>query len=248
VLSLLASERQTGYFATAFRVTEVLIAVPALIIGAAFPILARAARDDRERLDYATGRLVEVGLVIGVWLALGILLAADPIITVLAGDSSDPSVGLLRIQSLALVATFVIIPCGYALLSLHRHRAILLANVVALVTSIGLSAVLVPAYDATGAAVALLAAEVVLAASTLAAVVRVRPAVGAVLRRAPAVMAAGAAAGLVGLVPGAPDLVLVAVALIAFPLLLIAVRRFPPEVLDALRGLRRADGEDTRSG
>jgi O-antigen/teichoic acid export membrane protein len=240
VLSLQATERETGYFATAFRVTEILIAVPALIIGAAFPILARAARDDRDRLDYAAGRLVEVGLVIGVWLALGVFLAAEPIIRVLAGDQSDPSIGLLRIQSLALVATFVIVPCGYVLLSLHRHRAILVANLVALATSLGLSAVLVPAYDATGAAVALLAAELSLAAMVLGLVVTSRPAVARVLPRAPAILAAGVVAGLAGLIPGIPALVAAPVALLAYPLLLLAVRRFPPEVADALRGLRSA--------
>jgi O-antigen/teichoic acid export membrane protein len=238
-LSLLSSERQTGYFATAFRVVEVLVAVPALIIGAAFPILARAARDDRDRLDNAAARLVEVGIIAGVWLALGLFLAARPIITVLAGDQSDPSVALLRIQSLALIATFVIVAAGYVLLSLQRHRALLVANGVALSTSLGLSAVLVPAYDATGAAVALLAAEVVLAATTLALVVRVRPVVGRAVRRAPAIVAAGAVAGLIGLVPGLPALAAAVLALIVYPLLLMLVRRFPPEVSHALGGVCR---------
>ena len=71
---------------------EVLIAVPALIIGAAFPILTRAARDDTDRLDNAAARLVEVGLIIGTWTTLGLFLAAEPIIAVLAGEQSDPSV------------------------------------------------------------------------------------------------------------------------------------------------------------
>jgi O-antigen/teichoic acid export membrane protein len=235
MLSLLGTERETGYFATAFRVVEILIVVPALIIGAAFPILVRAARDDRERLDYAAGRLVEVGVVIGTWFTLGLFLAAQPIITVLAGDRSDPSVELLRIQSFALIATFLIVTGGYVLLSLHQHRTTLVVNLLALATSLGLSAALVPAYGATGAAVAVLAAEVVLAAAVMAAVVRLRPVVGRALWRAPAVLAAGAVAGLVGLVPGLPDLAVAILALLIYPLLLIAVRRFPPEVADALR-------------
>ena len=41
VMSLIASVVQTGYFATSFRVTEVLIGVPALAV-AGFPILSRA--------------------------------------------------------------------------------------------------------------------------------------------------------------------------------------------------------------
>jgi O-antigen/teichoic acid export membrane protein len=233
-LSLLSTERETGYFATAFRVVEILIAVPALIIGAAFPILTRAARDDRDRLDYAAGRLLEVGVVLGTWMALGLFLAAEPIITVLAGDRSDPSVGLLRIQGFALIATFVIVTSGYVLLSLHRHRTILLVNVAGVVASVALSALLVTAYDAVGAAVAVLATEIVLAAASLVAVLRVRPALAGAVRRAPAVLAAGGLAGLVGLA-GLPDLVAAVLALALYPLLLVAVRRFPPEVADALR-------------
>jgi O-antigen/teichoic acid export membrane protein len=233
-LSLLASERETGYFATAFRVVEVLIAVPALIIGAAFPILTRAARDDTNRLDNAASRLVEVGLILGTWTTLGLFLAAEPIIAVLAGDQFDPSVSLLRIQSFALMATFVIVASGYVLLSLHCHRTLLLVNVAALGVSLICNAVLVPTYEATGAAVAVLVAEVVLAAASLAAVIRRRPAVVVAVRRAPAVIGAGLVAGLVGFA-GLPDLVAAILALLLFPLLLVAVRRFPPEVRDALR-------------
>lgn len=233
-LSLLATERETGYFATAFRVVEMLIAVPGLIIGAAFPILTRAARDDHDRLDYAAGRLLEVGVVLGTGMALGLFLAADPIVFVLAGDASEPSVELLRIQSFALIATFVIVTSGYVLLSLHRHRTILLVNIAAVVASVVLSVVLVLAYDATGAAVAVLAAELVLAVASLVAVVRQRPELARAVRRMPAILAAGLVAGLVGFT-GMPDLLDTFVALALYPLLLLAVRRFPPEVADALR-------------
>ena len=111
-LSLLATERETSVFATAFRVIEVLIAVPALIVGAAFPLLVRAARDDHDRLDYAAGRLVDVSVVLGTWLALGLFLGAEPIIELLAGDGWEASVALLRIQSAALIATFLIVSSG----------------------------------------------------------------------------------------------------------------------------------------
>ncbi|MEA2150331.1 MAG: hypothetical protein QOD69_2161, partial [Solirubrobacteraceae bacterium] len=131
-LSLLASERATGYFGTALRVMEVLIGLPLLVIGAAFPILARASRDDRARLDSATGRLVEVSLVLGVWFALVVAVAAGPIITLLAGADFGPSVDLLRILAVALIASFVTVACGYALLSLRAHRAILVADGIAL--------------------------------------------------------------------------------------------------------------------
>jgi O-antigen/teichoic acid export membrane protein len=235
MLSVLGSERETGYFATAFRVVEILIVVPGLLIGAAFPILIRAARDDRDRLDYAASRLMEVGIVLGLWVTLGLFLAAEPIIRVLAGHESDPSIELLRIQSFALIATFVIVSGGFVLLALHRHRTTLVVNVLALAASLALGAILIPAYDATGAAVAVVAAEFVLAVAVVVAVVRQRPAVAVALRRAPAIVAAALVAGGLWFVPGLPDLVAAILALALYPLLLVAVRRFPPEVADALR-------------
>jgi O-antigen/teichoic acid export membrane protein len=235
MLSLLAVARETGYFATAFRVVEILIVVPGLLIGAAFPILIRAARDDTDRLDYAASRLLEVGLILGVWVTLGLFLGAEPIIRVLAGHDSDPSIALLRIQSFALIATFVTVTGGFVLLSMHRHRTTLVVNVLALATSLALGAILIPAYEATGAAVAVLVAEFVLAAAVVRAVVRLRPAVMGALRRAPAVIAAGLVAGAVWFVPGLPDIVAALIALPVYPLLLVVVRRFPPEVADALR-------------
>jgi O-antigen/teichoic acid export membrane protein len=174
--------------------------------------------------------------VIGTWLALGLFVGAEPIIEVLAGDGWEPSVGLLRIQSAALIATFVIVSSGYVLLSMRRHRDILLANVAGLLTSLGLTAVLVPAHDATGAAVALLVAEFTLAAASLTAVIRLRPDVGRSLRRAPVLLGAGLVAALPGLLPGVPALVAAVIAMLLYPLLLAALRRFPPEVADALRG------------
>ena len=74
------------------------------------------------------------------------------------------------------MATFVIVASGYVLLSLHCHRTLLLVNVARLGGQPNVNAMLVPTYEATGAAVAVLVAEVVLAAASLAAVIRRRPA------------------------------------------------------------------------
>jgi O-antigen/teichoic acid export membrane protein len=162
-------------------------------------------------------------------------------VQLLAGDASDPSIGLLRLQSFALVGTFIAVAGGFALLSLHSHRALLLANVAALATSIVLSLALIPGSGSTGAAVAVLAAELALAATILLALLRERPAVAVAVRRAPPILLACAVAGLAALVPAVPDLVRALLGAAAFPALLVAVHRFPPEVADALRGQPREE-------
>ena len=49
--SLLASDQQTGLFAAASRITEVIVAIPLFVASAAFPLLAHAGERDEARLD-----------------------------------------------------------------------------------------------------------------------------------------------------------------------------------------------------
>src|ERR671910_3007867 len=70
IMSLLTAALETGYFATSFRILEILLPVPALLVGAVFPILARAAHDDLARLQYASQRVFEASLIAGVGLVL----------------------------------------------------------------------------------------------------------------------------------------------------------------------------------
>ena len=91
-MSLVATATQTGYFSASFRIVEVIIAVPSLIAGAAFPILARAAETDRVRLAYALQRLFEAGVILGGWTAISVVLGAQVGIDVLGGEDYQPAV------------------------------------------------------------------------------------------------------------------------------------------------------------
>src|SRR5918999_761842 len=62
--SLVATEQETGYFGASFRIFSVLSAIPGLLVVSAFPVLARAARDDRLRLKYALQRLWDIALLL----------------------------------------------------------------------------------------------------------------------------------------------------------------------------------------
>ncbi len=234
IMSLIATAKQTGYFATSFRVVEVLVAVPALAVGAAFPILARSAANDRARFGHAVRRIFEIALIAGVWIALVIELAAPTIMQILAGDEGEPAVAVLRIQGIALVATFVAVAAAYPLLSLRRHRALLLANGVALVASAGLTFAFVPLWEARGAALAAVLAEVCLAVVQTAVLVRsspdARPSFGAIPVVVLAAAAGAAPLAIPGLHPGAR-----AVLGTALYFAIIALgRKFPPELRHAL--------------
>ena len=70
----------TGLFAASFRIFVVLAAVPGLLITVAFPLLSRAARDDRDRLAYAVQRLVEPRAVLGPAATIVLVVGAPAIL------------------------------------------------------------------------------------------------------------------------------------------------------------------------
>ncbi|HWH44518.1 MAG TPA: oligosaccharide flippase family protein [Thermoleophilaceae bacterium] len=236
LMSLIATELETGYFATSFRVVEVVVAIPPLVIGAAFPILARAVRDDSARFEYASGRILELALIMGVLIALPLALGAASVMHVLGGADAEPSTPVLRIQSGAIVLTFLAVAASYVLLSLRRHRPLLIANLAALSVAVGLVLALAPGMGAEGAAIATVAGELALAGVMVGLLASSSRGLLGFLRALPAIAAAAGAAALVVFVPGPPPWVDAILAAGIYVGLLHLFGRFPPEVRDALRG------------
>jgi O-antigen/teichoic acid export membrane protein len=238
LMSLISSPRQTGYFATSFRITEILVGIPGLVVTAVFPILARAREQDSVRFAKASGRIFELALIAGAWVVLAIEVGAPFAIHLIAGNKADPSIGVLRIQGAALIGTFVAFACGFPLLLLRRYRAGLFLNVCALVASAVLTALLAPPLGAQGAAVATLAAELGLALGVAVALKRADPAVQLPLSTAAIVAFAACAAIAVGLTLPVHPLIGVAIASGLYFVGLKLLGRFPPEVRELLAGWR----------
>ncbi|MEA2332372.1 MAG: hypothetical protein QOH58_2510 [Thermoleophilaceae bacterium] len=237
LLSYISSDYQTGIYSTAFRVVETVGVVPWLVVSAGFPILARAARDDRERLRYALQRLFEVALIIGAAFALALALSARFAIDVIAGlPEFEDSVPVLRLLALAAVSAFLVATSSLALLSLREHTALLVCNAVAGVVAIVGTVVLAGQFDAMGAAVATFAAEATLAVAYLLALARRREGLAPQIGVVPKVLLAAAAGAAAALLPAHP-LVQTFVGLTAYAAVLFATRAVPPELLNAL--LRR---------
>jgi len=243
LMSLLGSPLQTGYYATSFVVISVLIAIPALTVGATLPVLARAARDDRERLAYVLQRLVEVTLILGVGLGLVLALGADFVVHVLARGHVQPAVVVLQIQSLAIVTQFVGASWQYGLLALHRHRALLLISSIGLGVSICLIFGLVPELEAKGAAIAFAAGELVVAACSFAALRMARPELHFSSRVPVRVLLAFALAAGIALAADVSSLAAGLIGGAVYFAVLVATRALPAELMHALRGWRRAPAD-----
>lgn len=232
--SLVASEHQSGLFAASFRVFIVLAAIPGLLVGGALPLLARAARDDRERLSYALERIFEVCLILGVAASLGTLAGAQFIIAVVGGAKYAASAGVLQIQGTAMIASFVLAGWSFALLSLKRYRSLLVVNFVALVVSTVLTLVLAGSDGAHGAAIATVCGESALAVGSLIALTRGHPELRPKLAVIAKVALSAAPAVVLALLSGVPSIVRALLALAVYGLLILLTRAVPREVLELL--------------
>lgn len=239
MVSLLSTPKQTGYFGVSFRVLAAFTLLPPLVVSTALPLLARAARDDAERFDYASRKLVETMALAGCGLALALFLGAGFAVKLVAGPGFEPSVQALRILAVALLGTFVIGARGYALLSLDRLGAMLFSNGAALAVVLACGIPLIEAFGAKGAALAMVAAELTLALCYERALALERPKVrlrlAFVLRAGAATLLAGAIASTLALSPVAAAAVGSALYLAG----LFALGIVPAEIREALTRRRR---------
>jgi O-antigen/teichoic acid export membrane protein len=240
IMSHVASGRQTGYYGASFRIIEVLFVLPQLIVGSTLPIFARAARDDRGRLDYALGRTFDVCLLLGLATGLALITGAHSIIGLVAGPKFGPSAAVLRVQGLALIATFMGAVLAYALLSLGRYREVLSINVAVLLSSGALTGLLASRYGALGAASATTVVEFLytgmLAVAVLRSGTRPRVSLGGMAR---ALLAA--LLGALALVPpGLPAVARPMLAITVYCAGLLVLGAVPAELLEQIPRLRRS--------
>jgi O-antigen/teichoic acid export membrane protein len=240
MVSLMTGATETGLYGTAFRVVELFIAIPPVLVGVAIPLLATAAAEDLDRLRYALQRLTETAAVAFTGLALVVAVVAEPALRLLGGDPYAGAARMLQIQVWSLVPLALGSTVAFGLLSLRRQRDLALANSLALVAVLTAGGALIAEYGGEGAAVAGVVAETVLLLGLVAFLRRAEPSVVPRLRfawRPLTALGAGAATLLVPL----PEWIDGLAAGSAFLVVALLISAVPPEVLEALR--RKAPGD-----
>jgi O-antigen/teichoic acid export membrane protein len=237
LVSMQTDERETGLFATSFRIFEILLGIPTLVLAVALPLLAVAGAEDRERLRYALQRMTETAVAASLLLVLVTFVLAEPAILLLGDEQYRDAAPILRVQAFALLGVFVGQVFTLGLVSLRRQRDVAIANGIALAVVIVLGIVLVRAYAGIGGAVAAVATEALLALLLLWFLARagddVFPRLGFLWRP----LVAGAAAVAVALLPVSPWIA-APLAAAVFVGVGFAVGAVPEEVVPALRRRR----------
>jgi O-antigen/teichoic acid export membrane protein len=237
LMSLIATPHQTGIFATSFRVTQVALTIPGLLLTAIFPLMSRERRDQESALGDMLGKVFSVALICGVWMSLAMTLGASFIINVIAGSQGRGAVSVLQIQGLVFTGSFISTASVFGFLSLRRYRPMTIASSSALVFNIVLGLVLVPTLGARGGALADVLTMTVVAIGLTIALIHVVPRYRITVSVIPSVVLAAALSASILLLPVGAVASVIGASIIYFGVLLL-MGTIPDEVTTAARRLR----------
>ena len=107
LVSVQTDEVETGLFATSFRIFEILLGIPTLVLAVALPLLAVAGAEDRRRLRYALQQMTEAAVAVSLLLVLVTVVLAEPAILLLGGEQYRDAAPILQVQAFALLGIFL---------------------------------------------------------------------------------------------------------------------------------------------
>jgi O-antigen/teichoic acid export membrane protein len=187
LLSLLSSGSEVAIYGLAYKVIEALGAFPFFVTVTLMPEFARLT-DHQARLDEILQKAFSVMQVTVVPLVVLFIIFADEVIRLAGGSDFQESTPVLQILVVAISASFLGALLVQALVALNYQTRLLVVQIAVLAVNVGLNLVLIPLWGAHGAAVALLASEILI----IGALIGVYRLIGAVpkLHRAPQVLVA----------------------------------------------------------
>jgi len=160
MLAALATAREVGFFAAAYKLVFLLLGAYWLVTQALYPRLAQ--RQQGSEATALVGQLALGGLALGLAFAAVVWPLADWAIRVAYGDGFERAAAVLRVLLIALPLDFVASLLGTAFTAWGWARRLSFATVAGTAVNVLGNAWAIPAYGATGAAWVTIAAYLVL--------------------------------------------------------------------------------------
>ncbi|HLH23847.1 MAG TPA: flippase [Chloroflexota bacterium] len=163
LLPPLAGDVALGWYSAAYRVVDGFNLIPANFTLALFPLLARQGQTDRTALARVYRRALKVLLLLGMPIAVGTAVLAEPLVLFFAGPAYVPQAAwALRVLIWFLPFSFVNGVTQYVLIAVDRQRFLTIAFLVATAFNLVANLLLIPRTSYLGAALVTVLSEVVL--------------------------------------------------------------------------------------
>jgi O-antigen/teichoic acid export membrane protein len=160
ILSLVRSQAEVGLYGAAYRVLEVLIAVPFMYAGILLPLLSNAvAKKEDERFRKLVSGSLDVMLLLAIPMVIGTWLLGPELMGLIGGPAFVASGEVLRILIVAVAAIFVNTIFSHVVVALNIQRKMLPVYAVVGVSTVILYLILIPPFGMTAAAWLTVASE-----------------------------------------------------------------------------------------
>ncbi len=162
LLGLIATFQQTGIYNSAFRLVFFLMTIDRVFYTVFFPVVSRFVEDRPDRLPELVGTAARIILAVSIPFSVGAVILAPGLLAAVFGSEYAVAFPVLRIMVWFLPLSMFNSLAGYTLLAAGRERRFLRNTAIGVGAAAVFNAVAVPLVGSLGAALALVAGEVIL--------------------------------------------------------------------------------------
>jgi O-antigen/teichoic acid export membrane protein len=166
MLSKMTPDEVVGWYGAAFRFLDSLAFLPYIVTVALYPVLSRLWRDAEQTHRRTTQKSIELMIIAGMPMGIGVVFFADKIVHLFYGLSSyEPSVIVLQVLSTGLLFLYVDMVLGTTMMASDRQKQFSLISLAVIPVKVLLNYFMIPYFQAQagnggiGAAVATVLTE-----------------------------------------------------------------------------------------
>lgn len=154
MLKLMIDEAATGYYSAAITCAGMTTFVFAAIIDSARPAIFEGQKNSTQAFENSMSRLYCVIIYLSLAQSILMTLFAKPIISILYGSGYAPSIVILQMAVWYTTFSYMGSVRGIWILAMGQQRLLLVINLIGATANVLLNAILIPKFQAVGAAIA----------------------------------------------------------------------------------------------
>jgi O-antigen/teichoic acid export membrane protein len=139
-------------YSLAVKIMDIVLTVPVVFIGIAFPALARYAHTDLDRYRRALQRVFNASISLALPAALGLILLAPGIVAIIGSDKYPDAALPLQILACSTIFNFLSTLFSNLIVIYNRQTRLIWAYALNILINVGLNVYLVPTYSYVGSA------------------------------------------------------------------------------------------------
>jgi O-antigen/teichoic acid export membrane protein len=153
ILSIFRDQAEVGLYGAAYRVIDIVAQVAMMVMGLMLPLLAYAwSTGDDKKFKEHFQLAWNVMMMFAIPMAVGLIVLAEPIVRVVAGDAFIPAALPLALLSIAVFGLFIGAVFGHVAVAVDRQKETIPVYLSNAVITLILYLIFIPRYGMVGAA------------------------------------------------------------------------------------------------